>query len=189
MARRDPSLPPTVYIHTSGNGVFTHGDQGVPTAPPSEAYRDDDPDLESRIPDDAPHRSVDIAVKHLFAPVARVAIVSPPLIYGINTSGPLKEHRYSVQIPTLIKAATSSGQALVVGKGTGVWNVIHVEDLATAYLAVLAHLEASEKGTPDGKIYFLPETEGTLSFSDRTVGATLIRFRKSAFFAFAAALT
>lgn len=153
---------PVVYIHTSGNGVLTTGDHGVPTAEDGDAYNDSDAKLEKRIPPTAPHRSVDIAVADLFAPLARVAIVSPPLIYGVSRRGPFDEHRLSVQIPALIKAAHEVGEPLVVGKGTGVWSVIHVDDLASSYLAVLAHLESSRKlGAPDGKIYFLPETGGS----------------------------
>lgn len=75
-----------------------------------------------------------------------------PTIYG---EGSGKFNRTSIQIPTLIRTAIKSGQAVVLGEGTGVWDAVHIDDLTTLYELLLVKALAGEN-IPSGKkgIYF-----------------------------------
>ena len=57
-----------------------------------------------------------------------------PLIYGLGTG---KFKTFSFQIPFLIRHCLALKQAIVVGKGDGIWNHVHIEDLVDLYLLVL----------------------------------------------------
>lgn len=103
---------------------------------PSKLYDDTTPDDMDSVPDDAPHRAVDLVLRD-FAKTeaekynAQVGIMMPCLIYGIG-SGPF--NRLSIQVPTLVKRSIKEKKPVVYGKGLAVWSNVHVEDLATAYL-------------------------------------------------------
>lgn len=155
-----------IYIHTSGTGELVDDSHGNVTA--SEEYTFHDATaagLDDRLKPSAPHRDVDLKLRELIANAqaekefnVRAAIILPPLIYGIG-SGPFNQ--ISIQIPSYIAADLALGHGVYVGGGKGVWNAIHVQVLATAYLAVLAHLEATEPGAEDNP-YFIAQTQGTL---------------------------
>jgi nucleoside-diphosphate-sugar epimerase len=55
------------------------------------------------------------------------------------------QNPYSIQIPLIIKAGIAREQGGIVGKGLNMWSSIHVDDVATLYLAVF---DAARKG-PD----------------------------------------
>jgi nucleoside-diphosphate-sugar epimerase len=75
-----------------------------------------------------------------------------PTIYG---KGSGKFNRNSIQLPTIIRAAIKSGQVIVNGAGTGVWDAVPIADLAPLYELLLAKVLAGEN-IPSGKrgIYF-----------------------------------
>lgn len=79
-----------------------------------------------------------------------------PTIYGEGTG---KFNRRSIQLPMLIRTFIKSGQAVVMGDGTGVWDAVHIADLTLLYELLLAKVLAGEN-IPSGKrgIYF-SETE------------------------------
>lgn len=137
---------PAVYIHTSGGGVLS--DEANGAFGPSRLYDDAAPDDIDRVPDDAPHRAVDLILRNFAKDEckghnARIGIMMPCLIYGIG-SGPF--NRLSIQVPTLVKRSIKETRPVVYGKGLAVWSNVHVEDLATAYLMVaVSHWKESRR--------------------------------------------
>jgi nucleoside-diphosphate-sugar epimerase len=90
------------------------------------------------VPDQAPHRAVDLVLRDFSRQEAeqynaRIGIMMPCLIYGIG-SGPF--NWLSIQVPTLVKRSIKERRPVVYGKGLAVWSTVHVEDLTTAYLMV-----------------------------------------------------
>lgn len=79
----------------------------------------------------------------------RTLVVMSPTIYGrgaglFNTT--------SIQIPTYIRSVLDRGRGVVVGEGEGVWDHVHVEDLAELYkILVVEVLERGGEGLPTGK--------------------------------------
>ncbi|OBT57694.1 hypothetical protein VE04_02401 [Pseudogymnoascus sp. 24MN13] len=83
-------------------------------------------------------------------------LIMSPTIYGDGTG---KFNRRSIQLPMLIRTFIKSGQAVVMGDGAGVWDAVHIADLAPLYELLLFKALSGEK-IPSGKkgIYF-SETE------------------------------
>ncbi|KAI5449129.1 hypothetical protein NCC49_005311 [Naganishia albida] len=140
LRERKPVSRPAVYIHTSGGGVLS--DEANGAFGPSRLYDDAAPDDIDSVPDDAPHRAVDLILRNFAKDEckghnARIGIMMPCLIYGIG-SGPF--NRLSIQVPTLVKRSIKETRPVVYGKGLAVWSNVHVEDLATAYLMVASAL-------------------------------------------------
>ncbi|OBT64207.1 hypothetical protein VE03_06898 [Pseudogymnoascus sp. 23342-1-I1] len=79
-------------------------------------------------------------------------LIMSPTIYGEGTG---KFNRSSIQLPTLIRTFIKLGHGVVMGDGAGVWDNVHVADLAPLYELLLAKALAGEK-IPSGKrgIYF-----------------------------------
>jgi nucleoside-diphosphate-sugar epimerase len=128
----------TVYIHTSGTSVLCSGFTS------SHEFRDTRPDAINAIGEDAMHRHIDLAIIHAREAIsekAKIAIMLPPAIYGINSA----HRKLSIQIPTLTRFALKRGWAGYVGDGTGLWSCIHVLDLARGYVTLLNHMLASPK--------------------------------------------
>ena len=143
--RADKGLP-TIYIHTSGAGVLLEGTPGKGVT--RKVYHDNVQAEVDSVPDDAPHRPIDLrilAAQKRLRGKAKIAIVFPPLIYGFNP----RHGRLSIQIPALTRYALKHGFAGHVGDGDPVWGTIHVLDLARAYGTILHHLELQEFGSPD----------------------------------------
>ncbi|KFX88056.1 hypothetical protein V490_07867 [Pseudogymnoascus sp. VKM F-3557] len=80
-------------------------------------------------------------------------LIKFPTMYS---KGSGKFNRNSIQLPILIRTAIKKGQAVVLGDGVGVWDTVHIADLAPLYKLLLAKVLAGEK-IPSGKeeIYFL----------------------------------
>ncbi|TNY17269.1 hypothetical protein DMC30DRAFT_369979 [Rhodotorula diobovata] len=150
LAKRSSSKAPAVYIHTSGTGVLT-----VPTRPTDVVFTDKDPKtLDEQIPDDAPHREVDLAIKKAVESKelnAKVSIILPPCIYGIGT-GPF--NKISIQCPLWIREAIREGKLISHGPDR-TWNNIHIHNLVTGYLTLLSHLEQTSSPPP---LYVFAET-------------------------------
>ena len=94
----------------------------------------DDTDVASlkAIPDDALHRSVDLAIIDADAAgYVNTHIVTPSNIYSMPTHEIAKaglSHLHSIQIPNLIKATLARGRTGVVGAGKSVWSGSHIDD-------------------------------------------------------------
>jgi nucleoside-diphosphate-sugar epimerase len=79
-------------------------------------------------------------------------IISSPTIYGTGTG---LFHNSSIQIPVLTKTAIAEGQSIVIGEGAGVWDYIHISDVALLYETLIDKL-LNGTDLPSGKkgIYF-----------------------------------
>jgi len=79
----------------------------------------------------------------------KTLVIMSPTIYGAGTG---EFNRSSIQVPGYVQATIANGQAVVVGEGKGVWDNVHVEDLADLYtLCLLNILERSGADIPTGK--------------------------------------
>ncbi|GAA6034516.1 hypothetical protein JCM8097_005370 [Rhodosporidiobolus ruineniae] len=138
LAQRDSAKAPAIYIHTSGTGVLT-----VPIHPDELIFADKSPEIfDKNIPPEAPHRKIDLTIKEAVESGklnAKVSIILPPNIYGIGT-GPF--NRVSIQTPRWIRQSVKDKHVTMWG-GDRRWNHVHIKNLATAYLTLLAHLESS----------------------------------------------
>ncbi|GKZ37769.1 hypothetical protein AbraIFM66950_009527 [Aspergillus brasiliensis] len=100
-----------------------------------------------------PARSTDIAVIETGEAVdVNTYIIMTPTIFGQGT-GPF--NRYSMQLPSMIADALTSGVVSIIEKGDTVWSHVHVEDLAGLFVVVLDKICAGVD-IPSGKkgIYF-----------------------------------
>ena len=69
----------------------------------------------------------------------RTYIVLPSTIYGVASNALTEagvQNPYSIQIPTLIRAAVSRGQAGMVGEGAALWNNVHIDDGMFVYCSL-----------------------------------------------------
>jgi hypothetical protein len=162
----------TIFIHTSGTSILDDASNGSFKSP--KIYTDTDPAAINALPDDAMHRPIDLAIVHAqkeLGEKAKLAIMIPPLIYGINE----KHKRLSIQIPTITRFALKHGFAGYIGQGLSVASQIHVLDLARAYIVLLHHLETSAPTTFLANPYFFCENGREFSWREAAeqVGKTL----------------
>lgn len=88
-----------------------------------------------------------------------------PTIYGIGSG---KFNKLSIQIPMLIRLSLKSGQAIVIGDGRGIWNYVHIDDLAELY-AILLRKILNEENVPSGEQIMFSES-GSFSWKDASQG-------------------
>lgn len=151
-----------IYIHTSGCSSITDNSQGE--AVNEMIYEDNTPAMIDSIADDAPHRSIDLAIlkrRNQLGAKANVSIVLPPVIYGKSKAGLL-----SIQIPTMARFAIKHGYAGYAGKGEGVWAQVHVSDLARGYMTILHHMESTSGEEFLKNPYFFMENGIELSWKE-----------------------
>lgn len=130
----------TVYTHTSGTSILNDDAAGKYLG--EKIFHDDTADEIDSVSDDAPHRKIDLTIlgrRDEFGDYARIAIVIPPLIYGINP----RHKRLSIQVPTLVRFALKHGFSGYVGDGRSTESQVHVLDLARAYVVVLRYIESA----------------------------------------------
>lgn len=124
-----------VLIQTSGTGLLMESYKGELTPEESKIWNDNDINDIKNIPPTRPHRNVDLEI---FGAHEReeidAYIIAPSCIYGIG-DGPIK--KISQQVPRLILTAIEFKQPVYVGKGTNVWNNVHISDLVKLYALVL----------------------------------------------------
>jgi nucleoside-diphosphate-sugar epimerase len=68
-------------------------------------------------------------------------VVFNPIIYGVGLGA---FNKFSFQIPFLIRKSLAQKQAIVVGKGDGIWGLVHIEDLVNLYLLILEKIVGSK---------------------------------------------
>ncbi len=161
--RRAKQGKATMYIHTSGAKVFDDGARGMFKS--ERIYYDDKREDMDSVPDNAPHRDVDLALvraqeelqEHL-----RLAIVLPPEVYGYDS----KHDRLSMMIPNLTRFAIKHGYAPVIGKGLSVETQVHAMDLARGYVAVLHFLEHANQEEVLANPYWLCENGEEFSWKE-----------------------
>ncbi|KAI0108056.1 NAD(P)-binding protein [Daldinia grandis] len=149
----------TIYIHTSGTSLIDDGSAGAYKG--DKVYHDNIVSEIDSVPDDAPHRKIDlpiVRVQRKLREKAKIAIMIPPTIYGYNP----RHGRLSIQIPVLTRYALKHGYAGHVGAGLSVESNIHVNDLARGYVTLLHHLESTPASDPDilENPYYFCETTG-----------------------------
>lgn len=153
----------TIYIHTSGASFLSDDSRSAYKS--DVVYSDKKPQALDARPDSASHRSIDLAIikaRKELGTKAKVFIVLPPLIYG---SIP-KHGRLSIQIPTMARFALKHRYAGHVGKGQAVWSLVHVSDLARAYMTILHWLERSDDSTALEHPYFFCENGQEMSWGE-----------------------
>ncbi|TGO16828.1 hypothetical protein BTUL_0023g00010 [Botrytis tulipae] len=75
-----------IFIHTSGASFLADDSKG--SFPAGVFYEDDKPENIDAKSDEAPHRKIDLAIVNAnesLGPKAKLAILNPPLIYGISS--------------------------------------------------------------------------------------------------------
>ncbi|CAE6448499.1 unnamed protein product [Rhizoctonia solani] len=124
-----------ILIQTSGTGLLSNNYNGELTPEESKIWNDNDINDIKSIPPTQPHRDVDLEI---FGAHEReeidAYIIAPSCVYGPR-DGP--GNKVSVQIPRLIRAAIEFKQPVYVGKGTNLWNNVHITDLVQLYTLVL----------------------------------------------------
>ncbi|KAJ1304796.1 hypothetical protein OPQ81_005932 [Rhizoctonia solani] len=124
-----------ILIQTSGTGLLMNNYNGELTPEESKIWNDNDINDIKNIPPTQPHRDVDLEI---FGAHERgeidAYIIAPSCIYG-TADGP--GHKISQQVPRLIRTAIEFKQPVYVGKGTNVWNNVHITDLVQLYILVL----------------------------------------------------
>ncbi|KAJ5411383.1 uncharacterized protein N7487_005742 [Penicillium crustosum] len=150
------------YIHTSGTSIL--GDQHISGKFVDRGiYSDATDDIYAYEKGRGPYgqRITDIVVietgEKLNVPTY---IVVPPTIYG-EGSGPVAT--ISQQVPNLAREAIKRKQAIVIGKGDGIWNHVHILDLAPLYTLLLEGILAGRQDIPSGRkgIFFAETGEHT----------------------------
>lgn len=145
----------SIYLHTSGCSELC--DYVAGSKKSDTIYRDDEPAQIDSLSDDAPHREVDLAIiraRQELGDSAKVAIILPPVIYGVSN----KAQRLSIQLPTLTRFAIKHGFAPHVGQGLSIWNYVHVRDLARGYVLILQWLEGDKSTGIYQNPYFFVES-------------------------------
>jgi nucleoside-diphosphate-sugar epimerase len=138
VSHRADSGKETIYIHTSGTSVLCSRSTST------YEFRDTRPQAINEIGEGVMHRHIDLAIiyaRETISKKAKIAIMLPPAIYGINP----KHNKLGIQIPILTRFALKHGWAGYVGdsNGDGIWSCIHVLDLARGYITLLNHMLAS----------------------------------------------
>ncbi|KAF2638413.1 NAD(P)-binding protein [Massarina eburnea CBS 473.64] len=145
LRQRVASSLPTTFIHTSGTGLLCDDAKGKFKS--EKIYSDEGPEMIDELPDTALHRKIDLAIVAAgkeFGDKARLCVVLPPVIYGLNP-----EHkRQSIMFPRAVHFALKHGYACYVNEGKNVWGGVHVLDLARAYMILLTHLSSHFTNPP-----------------------------------------
>ncbi|KFZ19993.1 hypothetical protein V501_00362 [Pseudogymnoascus sp. VKM F-4519 (FW-2642)] len=151
----------TAIIHTSGTSILADrpiSGEWIDTAIYSDL--DDIYSYEKNHREIYSQRVVDLAVVETGEKLGVTTfIIVPPTIYG---KGNGFFSTISQQVPNLTRLAIKKGQAFVLGKGEGIWNHVHILDLAPLYTLIL-HSFLTKSPIPSGKpgIYFAETGEHT----------------------------
>ena len=79
----------------------------------------------------------------------KTIVIMSPTIYGVGTGA---FNKSSIQVPAYATTTIQQGHGLIVGEGKGIWDNVHVEDLAELYEIVLLDiLEKNGADIPFGK--------------------------------------
>ncbi|TAQ84378.1 hypothetical protein B7494_g7299 [Chlorociboria aeruginascens] len=158
------------YIHTSGTSNLA--DQPITGAYHEDRIFSDKDDIYQYLKDREalqvyPQRTTDITVVETGLQVGvKTTILMSPTIYGIGTG---LFNTVSIQGPLLTKAALKSGQADVIGEGKGIWDYVHILDLANLYEIVLSRVLAG-KEVPTGEKGILFTSTGRFSWAEFSTG-------------------
>lgn len=163
--------------------IHTSGTSNLADQPITKAYTESDPErvfddskddiysYEKQRNDQQPYgqRSSELGVidEGLRLGVKTLVIMSPT-IYGTGTG---EFNKSSIQVPSYVKATIGNGQTVVVGEGKGVWDNVHVEDLAELYtLCLLNILEKDGADVPVGEKGIIFSENGRHSWKELAQG-------------------
>lgn len=90
-------------------------------------------------------------------------IIMSPTIYGLGSG---KFNRLTIQYPLQMKAALDEGYAGYVGERKGVWDFVHVLDLAHLYELVLLDWVEGRKCIPVGATSIMFSGTGTFMWKE-----------------------
>jgi nucleoside-diphosphate-sugar epimerase len=160
--RFDATGVPPIFIHTSGTGVLADNAMGAFTS--DIIWHDDDPDQIETIPDDAPHRSVELMILNADKQgYIKSYIITPPTVWGYPTNKVAKTgvtRRHSHQIPLLINTSLARGNGGIFDKGLNVWANVNIDELGLLYAGVYdAAVENPNAGHGREGIYFVRADE------------------------------
>jgi len=133
-------------IHTSGSSIVSTDAKGEPT---TSVYDEDT--LPEPIADKGGRVSLDRDVLSAARGGVRSVVICPTMIYGEGSG----VNPQSIQVPSIVADAKSTGTAHWIGRGENVWSNVHIDDLADLYLLAL------EK-SPAGTFYFAENGEQDL---------------------------
>jgi nucleoside-diphosphate-sugar epimerase len=132
---------------------------------PEYIYNDlDGVDRLLNLPEDALHKDVDKIIQNAASDAVKLAVISPPLIYG---KGSGVGNQTSVQLPYLIEAGLSDGYVPVVKPGKTEWDHVDVHSLGDLYVKLVdATQDPSKNNNPEifGIRGFYFAASGTHSF-------------------------
>jgi nucleoside-diphosphate-sugar epimerase len=117
--------------------------------------------MEKNHPERYGQRVTDVAVVETGLSLGvKTYIVVPPTIYG-KGSGPFAT--LSQQVPNLARLARKRGYAAVIESGAGIWNHVHILDLANFYLLLFRAVREQPNWLPSGPraIFFVESGEHT----------------------------
>ncbi|GIJ88497.1 hypothetical protein Asppvi_007421 [Aspergillus pseudoviridinutans] len=124
---------------------------------------------ESQIP--YPQRTTELTIINTADMLnVKAYIIFNPIIYGIGLG---HFNKFSFQIPFLIRKSLAHKQAIMVGKGDGIWGHVHIEDLVDLYLLILEKIVLSKaEGIPVNRkgIYCSEAGENTFLDISREIG-------------------
>ncbi|EMC99777.1 hypothetical protein BAUCODRAFT_30180 [Baudoinia panamericana UAMH 10762] len=139
--------------------IHTSGTSNLADRPISKGYVEDDPE---RVFDDSkddiyayekmrndkelyPQRTSELGVIDEGVKLGvKTLVIMSPTIYGVGTG---EFNVSSIQVPAYVNACIAKGYAMVAGDGKGVWDNVHVGDLAELYALCLVNIV--EKGGAD----------------------------------------
>ena len=91
-------------------------------------------------------------------------VIVSPTIFGVGAG---LFNKTSIQLPVYIRGALGLGHAIVVGEGTGVWDHVHVKDLAELYSVVLGEILVNDgKALPRGERGIIFSANGRHSWTE-----------------------
>ncbi|TVY45303.1 Uncharacterized protein LOCC1_G003149 [Lachnellula occidentalis] len=96
----------------------------------------------------------------------KTTIVMSPTIYGVGSG---LFNKLSIQVPRLLRTAIQAGYSAMVGDGKGVWDYVHVADLARLYELLLNKVLKGEE-LPSGEKGILFSATGSYSWAELANG-------------------
>ncbi|KAF4628389.1 hypothetical protein G7Y89_g9763 [Cudoniella acicularis] len=158
------------YIHTSGTSNL--GDQPITGKYyESHIFSDEENIYAYEKTRESQHtyaqRTTDLAVVETgLEQGVETHIIMSPTIYGIGTGN---FNRQSIQIPTIIRSALKAGQAEAIGEGKGIWDYVHIADLAKLYEILLTKILNGEE-VPSGEKGIIFSSSGRYSWAELSHG-------------------
>ncbi|PFH53083.1 hypothetical protein AMATHDRAFT_84076 [Amanita thiersii Skay4041] len=172
-----------IFIHTSGTGVLSDTASGMYAT--DEIYSDMNPNKFDSLPPTQIHRHVDLEVIEADRQgYLKLYLVYPVTIYGIADHALAKAgiaNPHSIQIPALIQASLSRGQAGMVGLGRNIWHNVHIDDIADLYIVLYDAIAANPNALAHGHdgIYIGENGEHTMYEVGKALGQAMVELGKA----------